>query len=165
MALIAFILETRYLMALGSASPAVFVIDSVSSKQDLFPFFLSSGLQAGTGKLESIPTQSKGCLQCLKLKTKCSACELKCHFSLFKISPSLFSIHGWLGGGVCGGLMGMENGYMNGGAWKMGMEMPCMHGASCIWGIIGMRWRWVRWIVRVISGLMGMENGYMHAWR
>ena len=104
-----------YLMALGSASPAVFVINNVSSKQDLFSFFLSSGLQPSTGKLESIPTQSKGCLQCLKLKTKCSACELKCHFSLFKISPSLFSIHGWLGGGVGGGLMGMENGYMHGG--------------------------------------------------
>ena len=89
MSLRAFILETRYLMALGSASPAVFVIDSVSSKQDLFPFFLSSGLQAGTGKLESIPTQPKGCLQCLKLKTKCFACKLRCHFSLSKISLSL----------------------------------------------------------------------------
>ena len=102
-------------MALGSASPAVFVINNVSSKQDLFSFFLSSGLQPSTGKLESIPTQSKGCLQCLKLKTKCSACELKCHFSLSKPSPALFSMHGWLGGGVGGGLMGMENGYMHGG--------------------------------------------------
>ena len=162
MALRAFILETGYLMALGSASPIVFVIDSVSSKQDLFPFFLSSGLQAGTGKLESIPTQPKGCLQCLKLKTKCFACKFRCHFFF---SLSLFSIRGWLGGRVGGGLMGMENGYMHGRAWNIGMEMPCTHGASCIWGIIGMRWRWVRWMVRVIGGLMGMKNGYMHAWR
>ena len=115
MALRAFILETGYLMALGSTSPTVFVIDSVSSKQDLFSFFLSSRLQVGTDKLESIPTQPKGCLQCLKLKTKCSACKLKCNFSLSKISPSLFSIRGWLGGGIGDGLMGMENGYMHEG--------------------------------------------------